>query len=286
MNMSGHDANLDLVRGDQPGAIRPDQQGAFTLHLVTGAQHVVYRNTLGDTDHQIDIRLDRLIYRRCRTRWRHIDYRHCRTCCLFGIAHRGNHRDIFEQFACFFRIHSGNETIRSVRIGFAIDSVELAYLAGHPLRHYSGVFINQNRHYASLAAATTFSAASAISLPEMIGRPDSARIFLPSSTFVPSRRTTSGTLRCTSRAAATTPSAITSHLMMPPKMFTRIALRLGLCSISLNASVTFSLLAPPPTSRKFAGLPPYSLMMSMVALSLIHISEPTRLGMISYAVFC
>ena len=38
-------------------------------------------------------------------------------------------------------------------------------------------------------------------------------------TLVPSRRTTSGTLRPTCFAAATTPLAMTSHLAMPPKMF-------------------------------------------------------------------
>ena len=91
---------------------------------------------------------------------------------------------------------------------------------------------------------------------EMIGRPDSARIFLPRSTFVPSRRTTSGTFSETCFAAATTPLAITSHFMMPPKMFTRIAFRCGFLSMILKASVTLSAVAPPPTSRKFAGLPP------------------------------
>ena len=35
----------------------------------------------------------------------------------------------------------------------------------------------------------------------------------------------------------------------------------------LNALVTCSLLAPPPTSRKLAGSPPKYLMMSMVAMA-------------------
>ena len=35
----------------------------------------------------------------------------------------------------------------------------------------------------------------------------------------------------------------------------------------LNASVTRSLVAPPPTSRKLAGSLPYSLMMSIVAIA-------------------
>ena len=102
---------------------------------------------------------------------------------------------------------------------------------------------------------------------EMMVNPESARICLPIFTLVPSRRTTNGTVSCTSRAACTTPSAITSHLMIPPKILTRIASRLGFFSINLKASVTFSAVAPPPTSRKLAGLPPYSLMMSIVAIA-------------------
>jgi len=91
---------------------------------------------------------------------------------------------------------------------------------------------------------------------EMIGSPESARIFLPSSTLVPSRRTTSGTFRPTTFAASTTPVAMTSHFMMPPKMLTRIPFTFGSAVMILNAAATFSLLAPPPTSRKFAGASP------------------------------
>jgi hypothetical protein len=74
-----------------------------------------------------------------------------------------------------------------------------------------------------LVAATTFSAASAMLLALMMGKPESARIFLPSSSLVPFMRTTSGTFSCTSRAAATIPVAMVSHFMMPPKILTRIA---------------------------------------------------------------
>jgi hypothetical protein len=72
-------------------------------------------------------------------------------------------------------------------------------------------------------------------------RPLSASIFLPSSTLVPSRRTTSGTLRPTSLTAAITPLAMTSHFMMPPKMLTKIALHgFGVAGMILKAAVTFS----------------------------------------------
>ena len=52
------------------------------------------------------------------------------------------------------------------------------------------------------AAATTFWAASAMVSALMIGSPESASSFLPSSSLVPFIRTTSGPLRFTARQAA------------------------------------------------------------------------------------
>ena len=64
---------------------------------------------------------------------------------------------------------------------------------------------------------------------------------------------------------------MTSHFMMPPKMLTKIAFTFGLFRIILKAFVTCSCVAPPPTSRKFAGATPYfspaCLMMSIVAIA-------------------
>ncbi|EDP66521.1 malate dehydrogenase [alpha proteobacterium BAL199] len=140
--------------------------------------------------------------------------------------------------------------------------------AGEALADDLRVLVDENRHQAaSFTALTIFSAASPRLSADTIGRPESARICLPSSTFVPSRRTTSGTCRLTSRAAATTPSAITSQRMIPPKMLTRMPSTFLSDRMILNAAVTRSLVAPPPTSRKFAGSPPTSLMMSMVAMA-------------------
>src|SRR5690554_1236642 len=121
--------------------------------------------------------------------------------------------------------------------------------------------------YLPWTALTIAVAASAMVSAEMIGRPDSARIFLPRSSLVPFMRTTSGTFRSTSRAAVTTPLAMVSQRMMPPKMLTRMPLTLGFLSMMVKAAVTFSVVAPPPTSRKLAGSPPNSLMVSMVAMA-------------------
>ena len=54
---------------------------------------------------------------------------------------------------------------------------------------------------------------------------------------------------------------------MPPKIFTRMPFTLGSEVIILNAAVTFSAVAPPPTSKKFAGSAPFNFMISIVAIA-------------------
>ena len=63
-----------------------------------------------------------------------------------------------------------------------------------------------------------------------------------------------GMLTPTSLTAAMMPSAIMSQRTMPPKILIRIAVTLGFDRISLNAAVTRSLVAPPPTSKKVRRL--------------------------------
>src|ERR1700704_1622234 len=114
-------------------------------------------------------------------------------------------------------------------VGDRLLGVEAALGAGKSLADDSGGLVDEHGHdqAASFTALTIFSAASARLLAERIGKPLPARISFPCSTLVPSRRTTSGTVKLTSRAAPTTPSAMMSQRMMPPKMLTRIPLTLG-----------------------------------------------------------
>src|ERR1043166_2590660 len=122
------------------------------------------------------------------------------------------------------------------------------------LQRVLDVFVVQKQFH--WEAFTTFCAASASESAVMIGRPLSWRIFFPSSTFVPSSRTTSGTSTLTCLTAVRMPLAITSHFMMPPKMLTRMPFTFLSAQRILKASVTCSVDAPPPTSRKLAGEPP------------------------------
>jgi hypothetical protein len=57
-------------------------------------------------------------------------------------------------------------------------------------------------------------------------------------------------------AAATTPRATMSQRTMPPKMLTSTPRTLGSDSRIRKAAATRSCEASPPTSRKFAGMPP------------------------------
>ena len=92
-------------------------------------------------------------------------------------------------------------------------------------------------------------------------------ISFPFSSLLPFIRTTTGTFTPRSRTAAITPSARTSQRRIPPKMLMSTAFTSLSARRMRKAFLICSALAPPPTSRKFAGLPPASLMMSMVAMA-------------------
>ena len=103
---------------------------------------------------------------------------------------------------------------------------------------------------------TIFCAPSAIESAATMFRPDSFSIFLPSSTFVPSSRTTSGRssrarLRRCDHAFGNDVAAHDAAENVDEDPF-----HLRSDRMILNASVTFSFVAPPPTSRKLAGSPP------------------------------
>src|SRR5438105_572651 len=256
MDVAGHDADLELVGRDHARTVRTNEQRLLPAHAITGADHVAHRYAFGDADDEIEPRIDRLVDRRRGERRWHVDHRHRRAGRLLRIRHRAEYRNAFEVLARFLRVDSGDKARAPIRIRAAGLRMELPRLAGDALRHHPGVLVDQDAHRLTFTAATTFSAASPMLSAEMIGRPESRSIFLPSSSFVPFMRTTSGSESFTSRAALTTPLAMVSHFMMPPKMLTRIAFTLRLESMILNAAVTLSAVAPPPTSRKLAGWPP------------------------------
>src|SRR6266403_5667462 len=146
MNVAGHDADLDLVWRDSTGAVRPEQQRLPALHAVTRANHVTDRDTLGDANHQIELRVDGFVDRCRRKRRWYIDDADRRAGGLLSFAYRRINRNALEVLARLFRIDPGDEALPSVGIIAAHASMELAGFAGDSLRDHLGILLDQNAH--------------------------------------------------------------------------------------------------------------------------------------------
>src|SRR5579875_2204101 len=267
MNVPGHDADLALPWRDHAGAVWPDKPALAALQIMLDANHIEHGHALRDADHELDSRRDRFQHRIAGKRRRHIDYRRVAP----GGAPRRfdgvENRNALEIGAALAGHHAGDH-LRAVLAAGA--RVKLSRRAGDALGQHARVLVDQNTHRFAPRppiASTTRRAASAISLAVITLMPESFRICLPRSTFVPATRTTSGSFSWTCRAASTTPSANTSQRMMPPKMLISTAFTRSSESRILKAAATFSALAPPPTSRKFAGSAPACFTISMVAIA-------------------
>src|SRR6185503_7464584 len=158
-----------------------------------------------DADHEADAGVGGFEDRVRRAGRRHVDDRRVRTRRLHGLRHGVEERHAFEVGATLAGCHAGDH-LRAVFL--AEPRVELPRGA-EPLRENARLLVDEHRHRSSpayaarVAAATAFSAPSRMSFAEMMSSFESARMRFPCSTFVPSMRTTSGTARPTSRAAAT-----------------------------------------------------------------------------------
>src|SRR6266550_4377181 len=131
--------------------------------------------------------------------------------------------------------------------------VKCTFAAGETLNEQARLFIDEDAHRGPPARFTTFCAPSFMSLAMVKFKPLSRRICWPTSTLVPSIRTTTGTFKCKSLAAATTPVARTSQRRIPPKILMNTAFTAGSFIRIRKAFLTWSEEAPPPTSRKLAG---------------------------------
>src|SRR5688572_22994151 len=263
VDVGRHDADLAFAGRDDAGTVGSDEpRGGFVEHALD-AHHVEDRDAFGDADDERDARVDGFENAVAGAGRRHVDDRRVGSRLPHGLGDRVEDRDALEIGAGAARRDAGHH-LRAVLAAEA--RVQLARRSGDALRQHAGRSIDEDAH-ARLAAATAFSAPSRMSSAVITSIRLSARICFPRSTFVPSMRTTSGTDRPSSRAASTTPSASTSQRRMPPKMLMKMARTALSDSRIRKAAFTFSVLAPPPTSRKFAGSPPADLTLSTVAMA-------------------
>src|ERR1700676_4228370 len=261
MNVSGHDSDFAFARRNDARAIRTDQARRAALHEVAHLHHVGGRDAFGDADHQRNARLGRFHHGIGGVRRRPENHGSVCSGLLHGIGGGVEDRDAEMSLTAL----SGGDA--PDHLGAVVDGslrVEAGFAAGESLEDDARVLIDEDAHCASL---TTFSAASFIPSATVKLNPEDFKISCPFSTLVPSMRTTIGTFTLNSRAAFTTPVARTSQRRMPPKMLMSTAFTPWSERRMRKAFLICSALAPPPTSRKFAGLPPAYLIMSIVAIA-------------------
>ena len=114
---------------------------------------------------------------------------------LHGLRHGVEDRhEVRELLARLPRRHAGDDLRAIVE---ALLRVERALLAGQALADHLRILVDQDAHGCAPASFTTFDAASVSPVAATSVRPLLSSISRPFSTFVPSRRTTTGTLTCT-----------------------------------------------------------------------------------------
>ena len=146
MNVARHDPDLDLIGRDHSWTVRADQNRFGTRHFSSSLDHIPYRYSFGDANHQIQFSLDSLINSgRCKGR-RYINHRNRRTGLLFRFRNRIIDRHTFNHLATLARCYTRDKGILPVGIVQTVAGMEHTGLAGHSLCHHTRVAIDQYRH--------------------------------------------------------------------------------------------------------------------------------------------
>src|SRR6266568_2328523 len=264
VNAARHDSDLALAGRNDARAIGADQARFLEVDGRCYANHVEDRNAFGDANDQGKTRVGGFQNGVRGVRWGNEKDGRVRAGCFCGFGDGVEDGTLQVLCAALAGCNATNN------VGSVLDhllSVKSAFAPGESLDKQTCFLVYKDAHRAPPASLTTFWAPSFMSLAMVKFSALSRRICWPSSTLVPSMRTTTGTLSCRSLAAATTPVARTSQRKMPPKILMKTAFTAGSFIRMRKAFLTCSAEAPPPTSRKFAGEPPAYLMMSMVAMA-------------------
>src|SRR6202048_3941968 len=191
-DIAGHDSDLALTGRHNAGAIRADQPRLGIIERATDLDHVGHRNPFGDTDDQRDLGIDCFANRVRRARWRDINHAGIGTGLLASFRHGIEHRQI-EMLGV--ALAGRRAADHSGPVKHCLLGMEGVVFARKALAYDIALGVEQNGHYAASfrVALTIFCAASSRSSADTTLRPELLMLFLPSSTLVPSSRTTSGT---------------------------------------------------------------------------------------------
>src|ERR1700723_1265241 len=202
MNPPRHNPNLGLPRRNHPRTIRPNQPRLRPFHKIPGLHHIQHRNPLSNTNHERNPSRSSLQNPIRSSRRRHKDHRNIRPRLLHRLFDGIENRPTLMNRPALTRRNATHNLRPILRAGLRMKS---PLTPCNSLHNQPSILINQNRHYLPpFAAATAKSAASFIVAPTSNFKPESFKIFRPSSTFVPSRRKIIGSFTSSFLAAATT----------------------------------------------------------------------------------
>src|SRR3954447_9585580 len=258
----GDDPDVGLARREHAWAVRADQARAPALEVVVDAQLVVGRNALGDRDDQLDAGVLGLEDRVGGEARRDEDHRRVGAGLGDGVVERVEDRDPLAVLAALARRDAGHHARAVVAV---VERVERALAPGDAGGAELRAVVDEDAHAPS--STTRRAAPSIVDSACTLGRSASASSRRPSSSLVPSRRTTNGTSGLIWSNASIRPLATSSQRVMPPKMLKSTALTLALERITSTAWVIASAFEPPPASRKLAGLPPACATTSSVLIT-------------------
>src|SRR6476646_8567487 len=95
MNEPRHDTNLRFIHRNDTGTVGPDQTDILTAKRALHLDHVIDRDALGNTDHELDAGIGSLQNRIGAKRRGHKNQRGVALSLLHSIAHRIEHRYAF-----------------------------------------------------------------------------------------------------------------------------------------------------------------------------------------------
>src|SRR5690606_31376666 len=147
-DVTGHDADLELVGRNETGAVGAQQQGllVFSAHAVAHHQHVTDGDAFRDADDQVQVGVDRFPDGVSCACGRHVDDGDRRPGFGLRFLDGGIDRHTFEVLAGLLGVHACDERFLTVGVLAAVMGMELARFAGHSLRDDFGVFVDQDRH--------------------------------------------------------------------------------------------------------------------------------------------
>ena len=256
MDAAGHDADFGFAGRDDAGAVGADEARGRVLELGPDLHHVECGNALSDADDEGDAGVFGFEDGVGGKRRRDEDHGGVGAGLLDRVGHGVEHRPAFVRRSTL----AGRDAADNVGAVFgAALGVEGAFFAGESLNDQARIFIYQNRHFmlpTFAAAATTISAASFIVAPTWKFRPtpckDLAAFFnIRAFEAQHDRHLDIEVARGGDYAGGKAVNAQDAAEDIDEDCF-----YVGVESRISKACSICSCVAPPPTSRKFAGLPP------------------------------